>query len=125
MTAPLGDLSKNVFDCRGELYSIPVWVVSDPDNLDTNAPTQDSEDGKITSNLSNESASDISEGEAEQRREEKGKGTEATRLRLIARLSESITGNTDVKVFIGQGDSARLCSRKILEVSGVSTCLLY
>lgn len=120
MTAPVGDLSKNVFDSRGELYSIPVWVISDPDNLDTNVQTENDSGRKILRKSNSASTVELSDGEAERRREEKGKSVEVARIKLTARLSESITGNTDVGVLIGQNDSTRLCSRKILDASGVS-----
>lgn len=120
MTAPVGDLSKNVFDSRGELYSIPVWVISDPDNLDTNIETENDSGRKILRKSNSASTVELSDGEAERRREEKGKSVEVARIKLTARLSESITGNTDVGVLIGQNDSTRLCSRKILDASGVS-----
>ncbi|KAK1246461.1 hypothetical protein MKX08_000263 [Trichoderma sp. CBMAI-0020] len=116
ISLPTGDLVNGAYDSLGNLYALPEYVVSDPDNL---ADDNDPDFKGDTSTAEDETAGeedDVDSEEAERRREEKGKGVldEREMVTLRARLSE--TGQ-DIIVPVTKTDSVRSVVKKITEIS--------
>lgn len=113
LTLPTGDLANGVYDTLGAFYSLPEWVVADPENL---AEDDDEEEDKMV---------DGDEDEVLRRREEKGKKVvvEGDLIRVKARLSDR--GGPDVVVSVGKGDSVRLLTKRVFEESDVSPSSLF
>lgn len=122
ISLPTGDLVNGAYDSLGNLYALPEYIISDPDNL---ADDNDADFKGDTSTAEDETAEeeeeedDVDSEEAERRREEKGKGVldEREMVTLRARLSE--TGQ-DIIVPVTKTDSVRSVVRKITELSVVS-----
>lgn len=119
ISLPTGDLVNGAYDSLGNLYALPEYIVSDPDNL----ADDDGADFKgDTSTAEDDTAGeedDVDSEEAERRREEKGKGVldEREMVTLRARLSE--TGQ-DIIVPVTKTDSVRSVVKKITDISVVS-----
>lgn len=100
-----------LYDERGELYNIPVWILTDPQDLV--ADEKDRTDGAADDDDDEESAE-----AAEARREEKGKGRAedpGEMVRLRARLSDR---GTDVFVSVGTREKISVVIRAIQEQAG-------
>jgi hypothetical protein len=116
LTIPHGDMSRNVFDESGVLYSMPQWVVCDPGNL-----FEDDEADENAGETDDDSATQISDDEGDELREAKGKTIEGDMFHIKARLSEVPMGcgNGDVECDVGVSDNVRTCARRILDASSV------
>lgn len=122
ISLPTGDLVNGAYDSLGNLYALPEYIVSDPDNL---ADDNDADFKGDTSTAEDETAGeedDVDSEEAERRREEKGKGVldEREMVTLRARLSE--TGQ-DIIIPVTKTDSVRSVVKKITEISVVSPAM--
>lgn len=114
ISLPTGNLVNGAYDPLGNLYPLPEWVVSDPQNLmeddgDAKGTVEDpiiEDDGAVLA-------------DAERRREEKGKAAvdAKTQVTLRARLSEN---GRDIQVLVNKSDSVRKVIRKISEAAAVS-----
>ncbi|KAM0449962.1 hypothetical protein ACHAO4_006839 [Trichoderma viride] len=116
ISLPTGDLVNGAYDSLGNLYALPEYIVSDPDNL---ADDDDADFKGDTSTAEDDTAGeedDVDSEEAERRREEKGKGVldEREMVTLRARLSE--TGQ-DIIVPVTKTDSVRSVVKKITDIS--------
>ncbi|PTB38677.1 uncharacterized protein TrAFT101_006699 [Trichoderma asperellum] len=117
ISLPTGDLVNGAYDSLGNLYALPEYIVSDPDNLaDDNDPDFKGDTSTAEEETAGEEEDDADSEEAERRREEKGKGVldEREMVTLRARLSE--TGQ-DIIVPVTKTDSVRSVVKKITEVS--------
>ncbi|KAL7897487.1 hypothetical protein HDV63DRAFT_259823 [Trichoderma sp. SZMC 28014] len=120
ISLPTGDLVNGAYDSLGNLYALPEYIVSDPENL---ADDNDPDFKGDTSTAGEETAGeedDVDSEEAERRREEKGKGVldEREMVTLRARLSE--TGQ-DIIIPVTKTDSVRSVVKKITEISVAPT----
>ena len=111
ITVPTGDLKNGAYDEAGNLYQMPEFVISDPQNI---APDQDML-GK--GETSNEVTDD--EEELERKREEKGKAVLKTTdlVRIRARLSDR--GGPDVIVAVGKDQPVRAVLQRIRDDTNV------
>ncbi|KAK1246064.1 hypothetical protein MKX07_005133 [Trichoderma sp. CBMAI-0711] len=116
ISLPTGDLAQGAYDALGNLYALPEWVVSDPENL---VDGDIDPDAKGDTTAGEETAGEDDDDEdSERRREEKGKGVlgEVEMVPLCARLSET---GVDVKVSVAKKDNVRSVIRKITESSSL------
>ncbi|TFB02943.1 hypothetical protein CCMA1212_005415 [Trichoderma ghanense] len=111
ISLPTGDLAQGAYDALGNLYALPEWVVSDPENLGD-------EDGDPDAKGDTTAGEDDDDEDSERRREEKGKGVlgEVEMVPLCARLSET---GMDIKVSVAKKDNVRSVIRKITESSSL------
>jgi len=99
-----------VYDERGELYDIPAWVVTDPQDIVEDEEEKDVEGGASDASEDEESAEAIA---AQKRREEKGKGRAediGDMLHVRCRLSDR---GSDVIVPIGSKQKVGVMVRGI------------
>lgn len=122
ITLPTGDLHNGVYDAQGNYYQLPHHIVSDPTNLSWHPGTEEDDlDDTKTDLTAEETAEELEdcEGDAERRREEKGKAVVNVRdlMTVRARLSD---GSRDVNVSVGKEASVRSIARQIAEDAQVS-----
>ena len=112
ITVPTGDLKNGAYDEAGNLYQIPEYVLSDPQNL---VPDQEIM-GK--GETSNEVTDD--DDELERKREEKGKAVLKTTdlVKIKARLSDR--GGPDIVVAVGKDQPVRAVLQRIRDEASVS-----
>ncbi|KAJ5902161.1 ubiquitin domain protein [Penicillium taxi] len=106
ITVPTGDFSAGCYDEQGVLYRLPRCIVSDPKNLAEDAP----EDTLIAAN-------DLQDHDAirEQRRAERGKGSERDLITVKARLVDG----KDVVVVVDGRMSVGFVAQKIHKEAGL------
>ncbi|KAK0743424.1 hypothetical protein B0T18DRAFT_392208 [Schizothecium vesticola] len=130
VTLPTGDLAQGVYDALGNYYSLPEYVVCDPQNI---AQPRGLDDGlgdtKVDLAADLEGADDGIDDvdEVERRREEKGKAVVDVRdlITVRARLSD---GSKDVNVSIGKDETVRSLATRVAEAakfSGKSIRIAY
>jgi len=110
ITVPTGDLTNGAYDEMGNFYHMPEHVIADPDNVvvvdevRVDVPKDEEE---------------ISEDEAERRREEKGKSVlkSGDTVKVTARLSDR--GGADVVVMLSKEQNVRVLVRKVQEEAEV------
>ena len=113
ITVPTGDLKNGAYDEAGNLYQLPEYVISDPENMLSDA----------TNILKGEDESkDVTEDEEEieRKREEKGKAVLKIGdiVKIKARLSDR--GGPDVVVTLGKDQPVRILVRRIQDEANVS-----
>ena len=113
ITVPTGDLKNGAYDDAGNLYQLPEYVISDPENMLSDA----------TNILKGEDESkDVTEDEEEieRKREEKGKAVLKIGdiVKIKARLSDR--GGPDVVVTLGKDQPVRILVRRIQDEANVS-----
>jgi hypothetical protein len=118
MTVPTGDLTNGAYDETGNFYHMPEHVIADPDNV----MAQD----EVRVDVPKDEEEEISEDEAERRREEKGKSVlkSGDTVKVTARLSDR--GGADVVVMLSKEQNVRVLVRKVQEEAGVRNmdCIL-
>ena len=122
ITLPTGDLHHGVYDAQGNYYQLPHHIVSDPTNLSWNRGTEEDDLDDTKADITGEETAEETEhceGDAERRREEKGKAVVDIRdlMTVRARLSD---GSRDVNVSVGKGASVRSIAKQIAEDAQVS-----
>ena len=113
ITIPTGDLKNGAYDHRGNLYQMPEYVISDPLNVIHDAPSKEAKEASSV-----EGSDD--EGEAERRREEKGKGVAVEEDTVLVKARLSDRGGPDIAVQIARGHTIRWLIQRIQEEAGVS-----
>ncbi|KAG9232061.1 ubiquitin domain-containing protein [Amylocarpus encephaloides] len=115
ITIPTGDLSNGVYDGFGAFYTLPEFIVADPQNIASTPPTPADE----VINTDGES-DELDEEELVKRREEKGKGVLSVKdmIHVTARLSDG--GGPDLVLSVGRDDSVRLVARRLAEEASLS-----
>ncbi len=121
ISLPTGNLVNGVYDAFGNYYSLPEWVVSDPQNILEDESDKDEPLSRVRDSDKEDGGDDDANGtdeETQRRREEKGKGVVDAReqIKLRARLSE--TGQ-DITVTVDKTDSVRTVVRRIASASAV------
>ena len=113
ITLPTGDLINGAYDESGNLYQMPDYIVSDPENIVLD-PQEDTKEGKTATESSGKD-----EDDAEKKREEKGKTVLKTGevVKVKARLSDR--GGPDVFVTVGKDQAVRVLVRRIQEEANV------
>ena len=108
ITVPTGDLKNGAYDEAGNLYQMPEYVISDPQNLVLNQQG-DIQKGEV----SNEATDD--DEVIERKREEKGKSVLKTgdMIKVRARLSDR--GGPDVVISLGKDQAVRTLVRRVQE----------
>ena len=124
ITLPTGDLAQGAYDALGNYYSLPEHIVSDPLNTSRRPGSPDDaglEDAKTDLTAGDETTErEDGDGEAERRREEKGKAVVDVRdqITIRARLSD---GSKDVNVSVGKQDNIRTIAMRVAEGAQVSS----
>ena len=109
ITIPTGDLATGgVYDSLGAHYSLPEYIVSDPQNIAESSVRKSNED------KSGEEAEE-NEDEILRRRQEKGKAVVNAEDLITIRVKVSDRDETPLKVTISKEDNARIVALKILE----------
>ena len=109
ITIPTGDLATGgVYDSLGAHYSLPEYIVSDPQNIAELSVRQSNDD------KSGEEAEEDGD-EILRRRQEKGKAVVNAEDLIIIRVKVSDRDETPLKVTISKEDNARIVALKILE----------
>ena len=115
ITVPTGDLKNGAYDEAGNLYQLPEYVISDPENmlLDSDNILKRVDESKDVTD---------DEEEIERKREEKGKAVLKIGdiVKIKARLSDR--GGPDVVVTLGKDQPVRTLVRKIQDEANVSIC---
>ena len=108
ITVPTGDLKNGAYDEAGNLYQMPEYVISDPQNLVSN------QQGEIQKGEVSNDATDDDEA-IERKREEKGKSVLKTgdMIKVRARLSDR--GGPDVIISLGKDQAVRTLVRRVQE----------
>ena len=108
ITVPTGDLKNGAYDEAGNLYQMPEYVISDPQNLVSN------QQGEIRKGEVSNDATDDDEA-IERKREEKGKSVLKTgdMIKVRARLSDR--GGPDVVISLGKDQAVRTLVRRVQE----------
>ena len=108
ITVPTGDLKNGAYDEAGNLYQMPEYVISDPQNLVSN------QQGEIRKGEVSNDATDDDEA-IERKREEKGKSVLKTgdMIKVRARLSDR--GGPDVVISLGKDQAVRTLMRRVQE----------
>ena len=108
ITVPTGDLKNGAYDEAGNLYQMPEYVISDPQNLILN------QQGEIQKGEVSNDATDDDEA-IERKREEKGKSVLKTSdvIKVRARLSDR--GGPDVVISMGKDQAVRTLVRRVHE----------
>lgn len=107
ISLPTGNLVNGAYDSLGNYYTLPEWVVSDPQNMVENDNSKDELDS--AEDVSNdETQGDGDDGEM--KKEEKGKDIAVDTIQVRARLSE--TGQ-DIMVSVPKTDHVRLVIKKL------------
>lgn len=122
VTVPSGDLTGQVYDSLGALYSIPEHVVSDPTNIGEEEEGEEAERDDYERE-DGEGSEETTESIRARRREDKGKAVqrpESELLRVQVRLSD---GRPDLFMKVGRDESIRSLQRRILDDSSVSISL--
>ncbi len=113
ITVPTGDLKNGAYDEAGNLYQLPEYVISDPENmlLDSNNILKGEDVSKDVTD---------DEEEIERKREEKGKAVLKIGdiFKIKARLSDR--GGPDVVVTLGKDQPVRILVRRIQDEANVS-----
>ena len=114
ITVPTGDLKNGAYDEAGNLYQMPEYVISDPQNLVLN------QQGEIQKGEVSNDATDDDEA-IERKREEKGKSVLKTgdMIKVRARLSDR--GGPDVIISLGKDQAVRTLVRRVQEEVNVRT----
>ena len=117
VTCPTGRIARDrgkhkerggVFDERGELYDIPAWVVTDPQDIIEDKEKDSNNDGAAADDDDDENAISTS-----QRKDEKGKGrAEDPGESVVLRARLSNTG-ADVTVTVGTKEKIESAVRQI------------
>ena len=108
ITVPTGDLKNGAYDEAGNLYQMPEYVISDPQNLVLN------QQGEIQKGEVSNDATDDDEA-IERKREEKGKSVLKTGdiIKVRARLSDR--GGPDVIISLGKDQAVRTLVGRVQE----------
>ena len=108
ITVPTGDLKNGAYDEAGNLYQMPEYVISDPQNLVLN------QQGELQKGEVSNDATDDDEA-IERKREEKGKSVLKTgdMIKVRARLSDR--GGPDVVISLGKDQAVRTLVRRVQE----------
>ena len=113
ITVPTGDLKNGAYDEAGNLYQLPEYVISDPENmlLDSGNILKGEDESKDVTD---------DEEEIERKREEKGKAVLKIGdiVKIKARLSDR--GGPDVVVTLGKDQPVRILVRRIQDEANVS-----
>ena len=113
ITVPTGDLKNGAYDEAGNLYQLPEYVISDPENMlsdSANILKGEDESKDVTDD----------EEEIERKREEKGKAVLKIGdiVKIKARLSDR--GGPDVVITLGKDQPVRILVRRIQDEANVS-----
>ncbi|KAM0796262.1 putative ubiquitin domain protein [Usnea florida] len=108
ITVPTGDLKNGAYDEAGNLYQMPEYIISDPQNLILN------QQGEIQKGEVSNDATDDDEA-IERKREEKGKSVlkAGDVIKVRARLSDR--GGPDVVISMGKDQAVRTLARRVQE----------
>ena len=108
ITVPTGDLKNGAYDEAGNLYQMPEYVISDPQNLILN------QQGEIQKGEVSNDPTDDDEA-IERKREEKGKSVlkAGDVIKVRARLSDR--GGPDVVISMGKDQAVRTLARRVQE----------
>ncbi|KAK0509379.1 hypothetical protein JMJ35_007773 [Cladonia borealis] len=112
ITVPTGDLKNGAYDEAGNLYQLPEYVISDPENmlLDSDNILKGEDESK-----------DVTDDEEviERKREEKGKAVLKIGdiVKIKARLSDR--GGPDVVVTLGKDQPVRILVRRIQDEANI------
>lgn len=115
ITIPTGDLATGgVYDSLGAHYSLPEYIVSDPENI-AELPARNSNEDKN----GEEAEDNLDADEILRRRQEKGKAVVNAEDLINIRVKVSDREETPLKVTISKEDNARIVALKILEEASV------
>ena len=131
VTLPNGSLVDGGYDEVGNLYKVPEWCLTTPENLQKEGHDQESEtmgaDTFVADLGAQKDASpkveamDLEKRAAEQRRDEKGKGkatVEVDAVNVRCRLSDR--GGPDVIISLGQSQPVSTLARRVKDEAVVS-----
>ena len=116
ITIPTGDLAGGAYDSFGAHYSLPEYIVSDPQDL-AEVPAGNSNQGEDKS--CEEGEDSLSEDELLRRRQEKGKGVLNDEDMITIRVKVSDREETPLRVTISREDKLKTVAFKILEEAEV------
>jgi hypothetical protein len=116
ITIPTGDLAGGAYDSFGAHYSLPEYIVSDPQDL-AEVPAGNSNRGEDKSGEEGEDS--LSEDEILRRRQEKGKGVLNDEDMITIRVKVSDREETPLRVTISREDKLKTVAFKILEEAEV------
>lgn len=105
-----------VYDERGQLYAIPAWVLTDPEDVIEDDEEKDLE--QDTDGANDDDPLGANAAARQQKRDEKGKGKAADLGEMVtvrARLSDR---GTDVNVQVGTKEKVAMVVRRIQEQIG-------
>ncbi|MCJ1450434.1 hypothetical protein MMC28_000765 [Mycoblastus sanguinarius] len=113
ITVPTGDLKNGAYDEAGNLYQIPEYIISDPQNI-----VLDQQETIGKGETSNEVTDD--DDEIERKREEKGKEVlkSGDIVKVKARLSDR--GGADIIIPLGKEQPVRILVRRIQEEASMN-----
>ena len=113
ITVPTGDLKNGAYDEAGNLYQLPEYVISDPENIILDS------DNILKGEAESKDVTDDEE-EIARKREEKGKAVLKIGdiVKIKARLSDR--GGPDVVVTLGKDQPVRILVRRIQDEVNVS-----
>jgi hypothetical protein len=128
VTLPTGDLAQGAYDSMGNYYPVPEAIVADPANMSTseeahsNTEAKDAALGDTKAALAGTDDDTAEEGDAEERREEKGKAVlnKENLVKIRARLSEN---GSDVVIGCDRTETVRSIARRVAEEANVSVCM--
>ena len=119
ITVPTGDLKNGAYDEAGNLYQLPEYVISDPENIIVDREDIVKGEGEGES----KDITDDDEEEMERKREEKGKQVLKSGDVVKVRCRLSDRGGPDVLVYVGKDQSVRVLVRRVVEEANVSFSL--
>jgi hypothetical protein len=120
ISLPTGDLANGVYDSLGNLYQLPEWVVSDPENIleDTDADTKGELAVAVDDAAGGGDDQDASEDGQDPRTEDRGKAVLDTREQITVRARLSENGR-DVQITIFKSDTAKSVAKQIADKAKV------
>lgn len=112
ITVPTGDLKNGAYDEAGNLYQMPEYVISDPQNV-VLGQQEETRKGEFSNRATDD------DDAVERKREEKGKSVlkNGDIIKIRARLSDR--GGPDVVIPLGKDQVVRVLVRRVQEEANV------
>lgn len=112
ITVPTGDLKNGAYDEAGNLYQMPEYVISDPQNV-VLGQQEETRKGEFSDRATDD------DDAVERKREEKGKSVlkNGDIIKIRARLSDR--GGPDVVIPLGKDQVVRVLVRRVQEEANV------
>ena len=117
VTVPTGDLKNGAYDQAGNLYQMPEYVISDPQNVLPDEVLVGK--GETSTEMTDD------DDEIERKREEKGKAVLKTGDAIKVKVRLSDRGGPDVVVAIGKSQPVRAILHSIRDEAGVILYPIY